>query len=86
MTLKGSSEIVLKRFQNFRIEAAFQTPTLYIFHIQPKDATTIFERITDSFYSVDKETGELSDYAPLLDIDNFNTAIQEPLYLYNRRV
>lgn len=73
LTYTEASKIILKSYPDFKIDMAFSNSKQYVFSISPKHLTP--DDVEDSFYSINKHTGELKGYSPGLDPE-FKTAIR----------
>ncbi len=69
LTPQQAREQLLKRFPGDKVDAYVDWNGQYIMDVQPKSG--IF--VCDSTYSVDKKTGKVSEFSPLLlaDPDKF---------------
>lgn len=54
----------------------------YVISVEKKESDQ--EMLMDPYFSVDKKTGRLSEFNPLMDIERFKKEIKNPLYLRSR--
>ena len=70
ITLKKAEFLIEEKFSDFEITSTFDYKDKYIFIIVPKDFDVDKDiAYIDNFYSVDKNTGEISGFAPWSDTE-----------------
>ena len=79
VTLDGVKRIVLKAYPDSIINSIMETENNYIVNIQPKDWDDN-EVILDGFFKVSKITGKLTEYSPVMDVNEFKYALNHPVY------
>lgn len=69
LTAQQARETLMKRFPGSRIDNYVEWGGKYVMDVQPENG--IF--VTDSMFSVEKKTGKVSEFSPLLlpDVDKF---------------
>lgn len=70
ISIDEAEKKLLSKYSDFEATAAIDYKDIYVFALMPKD----FDRerdlgFVDSFYSVDKQSGEISGFAPWADLD-----------------
>lgn len=74
---KEASEIVLKNYPDSDIIGAFKLPDGYLFSMKPKSWSKD-EYVLDGFFKV-SESGEISEYSPVMDPEEFKEALQNEI-------
>ncbi len=72
---KTAKMSIKKSHPNDVITSSFETPTLYVFALKPKDIESDVVLI-DPFFSIDKRTGKEKEYSPVFDLDNYKKAMK----------
>ena len=72
-------------FKGAIIESILDFPLLYCVAYSPKKPPA-GDYYVDSFLSVDKKSGEVKPYNPLLDRPSFKKASQNPIYLRSKDI
>lgn len=72
-----------KAFSGGTIESILDFPSLYCVAYKPKGAGATDE-YDDSFLSVDKKSGKVSPYNPMLDVKSFSKANEHPIYVRSK--
>lgn len=70
-------KLLKNRFGDIEILACYDNKNTYMFSIKPKNM-----EVYDAFFLVDKNTGKISEYAYLSDLENFKDMMNNP----NRRI
>lgn len=73
MTYERAKNIILNKYKDSVVLSAFDTPSGYIFSIQPKTCKKN-EYILDGFFKVIKATGKIEEYSPVKDPEDFKRA------------
>lgn len=72
MNAERAYTIIKNRFPNHKVTGCIDYKKLYVFEVIPADADLKRDFVyIDPFYAVDKETGKIVDFHPLMDIDSF---------------
>ena len=74
-----------KAFKGGKIDSILDFPTLYCVSYLPK-GSKVGDQYDDAFLSVDKKTGKVSAYNPLLDIKSFTKANKNPIYVRSKDI
>ncbi|MBP5593904.1 MAG: hypothetical protein J6Y02_00885 [Pseudobutyrivibrio sp.] len=74
-----------KDFKGGTIESILDFPSLYCVAYKPKGAGK-GDEYDDSFLSVDKKSGKVSPYNPLLDMKSFSKANEHPIYSRQKEI
>lgn len=65
ITKEKASSLLLSKYKKYEIQNSYDYKNFYIFTIIPKKYDEASEgAFLDNFYSVDKNTGEISGFAP----------------------
>lgn len=72
-----------KDFKGVTIESILDFPSLYCVAYYPEKPPA-GDFYVDSFLSVNKKSGDVKPYNPLLDMDSFNKASKNPVYLRSK--
>lgn len=72
-----------KDFKGVIIESILDFPSLYCVAYSPKKPPA-GDFYVDSFLAVNKKSGDVKPYNPLLDRDSFDKASQNPVYLRSK--
>ena len=72
-----------KEFKGSIIESILDFPSLYCVTYSPEKPPS-GDYYVDSFLSVDKKTGKVEPYNPLLDRESFKKASKNPVYLRSK--
>lgn len=70
-TPKEAKGLLLNKYKNSKIVNAFDLESKYLFTLYPKDKNPSEDLLLDSFYTVDKKNGEIKEYSPLFNLDEF---------------
>lgn len=68
-----------KEFKNVNIESILDFPTIYCVSYT-LDKAPIDDFYVDCFLSVDKKTGFVKEYNPIMDMQSFKKASKNPVY------
>lgn len=68
MTPKEAANSILKEFPKYEILGCYDYDTEYLFSITPKGQ----ESYNDDYFLIDKNNGNIKEYAILNDINRFN--------------
>ena len=77
ISYKQASETILKKYSDSDIIGAFKLPDGYLFSIKPKSWSQD-DYVLDGFFKV-SDTGELSEYSPVMDPEEFKEALQNEI-------
>lgn len=77
ISYKQASETILKKHSDSDIIGAFKLPDGYLFSMKPKSWSKD-DYVLDGFFKV-SNTGELSEYSPVMDPEEFKTALQNEI-------
>ena len=77
ISYKQASETILQKYSGSDIIGAFKLPDGYLFSIKPKYWSKD-EYVLDGFFKV-SDTGELSEYSPVMDPEEFKEALQNEI-------
>lgn len=70
ITKQKASSLLLLKYENYEIQNSYDYKNFYIFILIPKNYDETLEGdFLDSFYSVDKDTGEISCFSPWKETD-----------------
>lgn len=72
-----------KEFKGAIIESILDFPSLYCVAYSPKKPP-VNDYYVDSFLAVDKKSGKVKPYNPLLDRDSFKKSYENPIYLRSK--
>lgn len=81
---EGAKRIIEKAYPDSIVNSVMEIPTGYVINIQPKDWRDD-ETILDGFFKVDKTTGVLTEYSPVMDTKEFKYALNHPVYIRNKK-
>ena len=74
-----AKKIILAKYSDSIINSIMETPDSYIFNIQPKDWDDN-DYVLDGFFKVSKTDGDLSEYSPVMDVEEFKAALKNIIY------
>lgn len=80
LTVNEAAKKALKENPGMKIREALDVGNKYVFSIVPESAKP-GETYLDPYQAVDKNTGKVSGFAPMMDIDNFVKALEHPIDL-----
>ena len=78
--IKIMSKLVKSNFKGCFLQAVYDFGSDYLIHVE-KDDHTDDDYLQDSFYKVNKKTGDLSGFSPSMDIKRFKKVLNNPLYI-----
>ena len=81
--VKNLKSAVERNMKNYVLDMVLDFGSAYVIAINEKGLPED-EHLTDPFYLVDKKTGKLSGFSPMMDIEKFKKEIKNPLYLRSR--
>lgn len=82
MNIEQAKVIIEKKHPESRVISGMDFPDKFVFSIVPKKEKDA-SRLMDPFFSVDKKTGKVSEFSPIMDIENFRKNIKNPV-MFNR--
>ena len=72
----------VKEFKNFELHTALDMGGYYAISLCPKGMSTSSDSyIVDGWHKVDKKTGKISGFSPMMDIEAFKKGMKSPLYI-----
>ena len=75
ITVNNAKQILLKKYPDSVVNAVLDTPSGYILYIQPKDWDKS-KGICNGYFKINKTTGKISEYSPVMDPEEFKTAMK----------
>lgn len=80
LDVKDAARKLLKEYSGMKITKAYDHDDKYVFSIMPKNAD-VNKGWIDGFQSVDKRSGEINPYSPIMDKEGFKKALKHPIDL-----
>ena len=77
---ESAKRIIEKAYPDSIVNSIMEIPMGYVINIQPKDWKD-GEVILDGFFKIDKITGVLTEYSPVMDTKEFKYALNHPVYI-----
>lgn len=77
ISYKQASETILKKYPDSDIIGAFKLTKGYLFSMKPKSWSQD-DYVLDGFFKV-SDTGELSEYSPVMDPEEFKEALRNEI-------
>lgn len=72
---------ILEAYPGHKIVNAFELSKKYVFVLYPEGTNPKEKILLDAFYSVEKSNGFVSEFTPLLDMDEFKKASKNPILI-----
>lgn len=79
VTWDKAKEIMEKSYPDSIVNSVMDIPTGYVVNIQPKDWNPN-NVVLDGFFKVDKRSGKISEYSPVIDTKEFRYALEHSVY------
>ena len=80
LTVTEAIHELLNEHKGSEVVAAFDFPDKYVFSIKPIDLPKDVV-LMDPFFSVNKDTGKIEEFTPLLDLEGWRKASKNPINL-----
>lgn len=79
LTFEEANKLVLKDHKDAHINQTFDAGKKFIIDLEPNN---LKEGVTslDGFFSVDKVSGEVKEYSPVMDPEEFKNAMKHIVY------
>ena len=79
MTSKNAGDLVLKEYKDGVVSAIMELDNAFIVCLIPKNLKD-GDISLDSFFKVEKSSGKVSEYSPVMDPEEFKKALKNIVY------
>lgn len=73
LTYKEACTKILEKYSDSEIVVGYQGSKFYLFAIKPKNSN---KRLLDNYFTVDKKTGEVNEYSPVMNPSEFKEMLK----------
>lgn len=82
MNINEATKIILSKYSDSIVRTAMESKDAYVFAIEPKDWDQSVE-ILGNLFKVDRSTGDISEYSPAMDPEEFKYFLKHVVYAAN---
>lgn len=79
MNINEATKIILSKYSDSIVRTAMESEEAYLFAIEPKDWDQGVE-ILGNLFKVDRSTGAISEYSPVMDPEEFKYFLKHVVY------
>lgn len=81
---KELTKLTVKDFPKFKINSIYDLGTYYVVSLIPNGMKQTDDSfICDPYHKIDKKSGKISGFTPMMDIKAFKKALKDPIYMAN---